>query len=148
MADHSQAGYPVAHAIDGKQDTGWAINVTSGSLNVDRQAIFILEKPVQHTQGSRLTLKMLQNNSAKNYLLGRFRISMTNSAAEILAVTDPIRTIASKPAGERTKEEATLIQNAFRDADRGREPLARGGHPPDQGTGNTEQINPQDHDSA
>jgi mono/diheme cytochrome c family protein len=125
VADHSQAGYPVAHAIDGKQNTGWAINVKAGSLNVDRQAIFILEKPVQHAQGSRLTLKMLQNNSAKNYLLGRFRISITNSPAEIMAVTDPIRQIASKPAGERTKQEVTLIQNAFRNADRGREALAR-----------------------
>jgi hypothetical protein len=125
VADHSQAGYPVAHAIDGKPETGWAINVKTGSLNVDRQAIFILDKPVQHPQGSRLTLKMLQNNSAKNYLLGRFRISMTNSPAEILAVPDPIRQIASKPAEKRTKEEVTLIQNAFKDTDRGRDPLAR-----------------------
>lgn len=125
VADHSQPNYPVAHAIDGKNDTGWAINVKSGSLNVDREAIFVLEKPAQHPQGSRLTLKLLQNNSAKNYLLGRFRISVTNAPAEILSVPDPIRQIAVKPAEKRTKEEVTLIANAFKETDRGRETLAR-----------------------
>ena len=124
LADHSQSGYPAAHAIDGKKETGWAINVKSGSLNVDRQAIFVLKEPASNPDGARLTITMLQNNSAKNYLLGRFRISVTSSPTEALTVPDPIRKIAQKPADQRSKEEATLIQNAFKESDSGRAPLA------------------------
>ena len=125
VADHSQSGYPVAHAIDGKKDTGWAINVKSGSLNVNRQAIFVLEKPARFEQQACLTLKMLQNNSAKNYLLGRFRISVTNSPAELLTTPVPIREIARKGAAQRSKSEIMLLQNAFKATDTGREPLAK-----------------------
>src|SRR5690606_13468317 len=40
IADHSQPGHDIARAIDGDPEQGWAINVTSGSMNVDRQAVF------------------------------------------------------------------------------------------------------------
>ena len=125
LADHSQSGYPAAHAIDGNKKTGWAINVTSGSLNVDRQAIFLLKETASFPQGARLTVKMLQNNSAKNYLLGRFRLSVTSSPTQALSVPGPIRKIAQKAPDQRSPEEATLIQNAFKESDTGRAPLAK-----------------------
>ena len=40
-ADHSQEGHEVSRAIDGDPETGWAINVTNGNMNVDRQAYFV-----------------------------------------------------------------------------------------------------------
>ena len=125
LADHSQSGYPVAHAIDGKKETGWAINVKSGSLNVDRQAIFILKDAASFPQGARLTVTMLHSKPNKKYLLGRFRLSVTGSPPQALTVSDPIRKIAQKSPDQRTKEEATLIQNAFKESNSGRAPLAK-----------------------
>ena len=38
---------PIAYAIDGKADTAWGINAGPGRRNVPRNAVFVLEKPVE-----------------------------------------------------------------------------------------------------
>lgn len=93
IADHAQSGYPVTAAFDRDPRTGWAINVTQGKLNVDRQAIFSLKEPV--TGPIRLTLTSYEQGSGYN--IGKFRIS----------------TSATTPAAldSREKELDTLLKN-------------------------------------
>ncbi len=124
VADHSQEGYPIVHAIDGKPDTGWGINVTSGNLNVDREAIFILNKPVTNKDGTRLTFEFHHNHAVGKYLLGCFRISVTSTATEILTATPIVREIAALPAEQRTKQQQTQLEDAFKQTDPQRSPLA------------------------
>ena len=41
-ADVAQAGFPVNQAIDGKPETGWAVDAGAGQLNRDHSATFVL----------------------------------------------------------------------------------------------------------
>ena len=43
---------PVAHAIDGKDDTAWGIDAGPGRRNVARQAVFIPDKPITFPKGA------------------------------------------------------------------------------------------------
>lgn len=122
--DHSQEGYPVAHAIDGNQKTGWAINVKQGPLNVNRQAVFFPNAPVTRAGGSRLVIKMHHNGDSANYLVGRFRISVSATPAEALKVPAPILAIARTPHKKRTRAQVTQLENAYKQTDAHRGPLA------------------------
>ncbi len=115
IADHSQDGYPVYHSIDGKENTGWAINVKSGSLNVDRQAIFLPTKPVELKGKARLTVTMFHNNTAPNYLVGCFSLSVTNEDPALLDT--PASIVALLKKEERTKEEDAQIVEAYKQTD-------------------------------
>ena len=121
IADHSQDGYPVYHSIDGKDNTGWAINVKSGSLNVDRQAIFLPTQSPEIDGKSRLTITMFHNNTAPNYLVGCFSLSVTNEDPALLDT--PASIIALLKKEERSKEEETQIVEAYKQTDLTRKEL-------------------------
>lgn len=74
QADFSQDGFPVANAVDGKTDTGWAIQ-GPGNWNVNRTATFKFEKPVVPTSEARWTIQLIQQHGTK-HTLGRFRLSL------------------------------------------------------------------------
>lgn len=122
-AEHSQPNYPVAAAIDGKDDTGWAINgAPEGSLNRNRTAWFVLAEPLQVGDDS-LTFKLLFDQ--KNYGIGRFRISVSdrewidNPSANELA---PLLALA---ASDRSKEQQQKLDQAFARQDELLGPLVR-----------------------
>jgi len=121
IADHSQEGYPVYHSIDGKNNTGWAINVKSGSLNVDRQAIFLPTKSVELNGPSRLTVTMFHNNTAPNYLVGCFSLSITNEDPALLDTPATIQALLKKESP--TKEEEAQIVAAYKQTDLTRKEL-------------------------
>ncbi|MBH56115.1 MAG: hypothetical protein CMJ82_02890 [Planctomycetaceae bacterium] len=121
IADHSQDGYPVYHSIDGKNNTGWAINVKSGSLNVDRQAIFLPTKSLDLNGQSRLTVTMFHNNTAPNYLVGCFSLSITNEDPALLDTPASIVALLKKES--RTKEEDAQIVAAYKQTDLTRKEL-------------------------
>ena len=91
MADHSQKDYPVSAAIDGKMETGWAINVAKGNLNVNRTARFILESPITASPETSLSFKMKFGAQPARYNIGRFRISVTDATVSQLGVPDKER---------------------------------------------------------
>ncbi len=127
IADHSQEGYPVSDAIDGKPTTGWAINVKPGSaemLNVPREAVFFPKEPIAPKAGSKLIIKMHQLHSQPNYLVGCFRISVSGAAADVLSVPASIKKLITTPADKRTKQQVAQLETAFKDTDPRRKPLA------------------------
>jgi hypothetical protein len=73
-ADFSQENFPVSHAIDGREKTGWAIH-GPGDWNVDRTAVFTLEKSELIGSGSRWTIRLVQQHGSQ-HTAGRFRISL------------------------------------------------------------------------
>ncbi len=73
-ADHSQQSYAVPDAFDGDFKTGWAINVQSGKLNVNRTAAFSLEKQIQGT----IEISMTTYERGSGYNIGKFRISTSH----------------------------------------------------------------------
>lgn len=84
---------PVTYAIDGKADTAWGINAGPGRRNVPRNAVFVLEKPIELKADSELTIGLSMKHGGWNsddlqtMNLGRYRISATSAAD---AEADPL----------------------------------------------------------
>jgi hypothetical protein len=84
---------PIAFAFDDKEETAWGIDAGPGRRNVPREAVFVLEKPVDFDGGAILTFGLAQNHGGWNSddlmtnNLGRFRLSVTDSAE---AKLDPL----------------------------------------------------------
>jgi len=119
LADHSQQGYPVALAVDGKPATGWAINVKAGegSLHTNRTALFLFQNPV--AAGARLTVTVRQEHPNKRYLVGRFRISAADVPTQEveLVPTAELRGLLATPAVQRTSEQQQRLTTLFRTAE-------------------------------
>ena len=75
--------------------TAWGLDIGGGRSNVPREAVFVLEKPLELPGGAQLTFKVTQNHGGwnsddnQNNNLGRFRFSVTGAEN---AVADPVPT--------------------------------------------------------
>lgn len=84
---------PVSYAIDDDAKTAWGIDAGPGRRNVPRNAVFVLEKPVEVKADSDLTLGLSMKHGGWNsddlqtMNLGRYRISSTDAAN---AEADPL----------------------------------------------------------
>ncbi len=77
-ATHSQPGYPITHAIDGKKDTGWAINVGKGTakgvkMNQQHDVWFAFDKPV----ASGPVEIVLRHEKNEHYHVGKFSLAVS-----------------------------------------------------------------------
>lgn len=76
---------PIGYAIDGKAETAWGINAGPGRRNVPRNAVFVLEKPVELKPDSELSVTLSMKHGGWNsddlqtMNLGRYRISVTDA---------------------------------------------------------------------
>jgi len=84
---------PISYAIDGKGETAWGIDVGPGRRNVPRNAVFVLEKPVEAKPDSELSISLSMKHGGWNsddlqtMNLGRYRISSSDAAN---AEADPL----------------------------------------------------------
>ncbi len=75
---------PISYAIDGKGETAWGIDAGPGRRNVPRNAVFVLEKPVEVKPDSELSISLSMKHGGWNsddlqtMNLGRYRISSTD----------------------------------------------------------------------
>ena len=86
-ADHEQpdGDFKIANALDGKDDTGWAIE---GHNKADRrEAVFVADKPFGLDEGSLLRLKIGFNSKFAQHHFGRVRLAV--SKASSLPKTSP-----------------------------------------------------------
>lgn len=74
-ADFSQAKFPVANALLGREDTGWAI---APQQHTSHAAVFAVRDPLTLPAGSRLKVTLDQQYKA-GFTLGTFRISATDA---------------------------------------------------------------------
>ncbi len=89
-ADYEQPSFPPANAVDGRSDSGWAIANEFGKPHV---AIFEPRTPLTATDGEttiRVRLEFQTIHVA--HVLGRFRLSLTNS---------PVASLRPMPAAVR-----------------------------------------------
>jgi hypothetical protein len=115
-ADQEQGGFPVANAIDGKADTGWAIG---GQFGRDHVATFQFAEPLSHEGGTRLVIVLDQQFQDEKHALGKFRLSITGSEPPIRLDRLPaeILTVLKKRADERTDEELSKLTEYHRRQD-------------------------------
>lgn len=114
LADHSQPEYPVEHAIDGNEKTGWAINTASKKgANVPRTALFLAKESVGHAEGTTLVFTLSQR-AVEGYNLGRFRLSLAQSGDRPPAlIPSNIAAILQTPPEQRTDDQAKLLREQY-----------------------------------
>ncbi len=118
-ADYSQGegknGWPVAAAIDGKPETGWAIAPQFGK---DHVAVFETAKPIAFEGGARLVLTLDQRHGTQ-HTIGRFRVSVTTHEPPIPAggLPDAVAQALAAPAEQRTPAQRAALANYYRSID-------------------------------
>lgn len=110
---------PVSMAIDRRGHTAWTTDLGPGRSNQSREAIFILDQPLELGEGEQIAINLSQKHGGwnsddnQNYNIGRFRLSVTSSddlPDEI--VSDALRTALDSPEEQRTDEQqAVLLDN-------------------------------------
>ncbi len=135
IADHSQDKFPVAAAVDGKLDTGWAINTGGGKpMNVDRTAVFVLKAPITAAPVAqtsddppgnvRLAFALRHEHTGAGYLIGRFRLAVTTALGDAVVLPESVRAALTVAPAERSDEQKKLLAAEFRKVDKERIPIA------------------------
>lgn len=117
-ADFLQDGFNVALAIDGNagNQNSWAIANAGGVVH---WATFEAKEPVGADGGTVLKFVIHQNHTAKEHLLGLFRISATTKKSPGLSLPASFETIAATSEEERTDEQKKTLLGWFQKSDRG-----------------------------
>ncbi len=112
---------PIKYANDGDELTAWGQDIGPGRSNVPRNAVFVLEQPLENANGYRITFRLKQmhggwnSDNNQNNNLGRFRFLVTSDGS---AKADPIpaavREILSIPRSERTAEQTAAVFSRWR----------------------------------
>jgi hypothetical protein len=116
QATFSQEGYPVAAAIDGNPDTGWAVVPQTGRSHA---ATFELKTPLGDPKGNTLTVTMLQRYPGREHNIGRFRLSVTDAPVPLRQGELPehvVGLLRVEPARRSAQQRAELT-NYYRSLD-------------------------------
>jgi mono/diheme cytochrome c family protein len=112
---------PIEYANDNDPTTAWTGEVGPGRSNVPRNAVFVLEKPIEMPKDTKLKFRLSQfhggwnSDDNQNNNLGRFRFSITSSDnAEADPVPADVRAILNVPADARTSEQTGLVFSYWR----------------------------------
>ena len=127
VADYSQNGHPIANAIDGKSETGWAVD--GHTKAEDRTAVFVFAEPLPGGPGTKLTVRLRHQSPFAQHNIGRFRLALTTVEEPSLdgPAGLPPETIAAlhvEPA-ERTPEQAEVLAKHYRGIAPELEPVRR-----------------------
>ena len=112
-ADFQQDGWPVAHAIDGNPQTGWAWAPRFGQPHA---AIFTMAKAIAG-DGEEQTLVFTlgqTNQEWAQHTLGKFRLSATLSPVDATPLPPEIAAAVGVPAEQRSEKQREVISAHFR----------------------------------
>ncbi|MBL8816996.1 MAG: PSD1 domain-containing protein [Planctomyces sp.] len=117
-ADHEQpdGDFKVANAIDGKPETGWAIN--GHNRREDRTAIFAFETPLKSDVPVKLKVRLRHESIFAQHQFGRIRLA-TTSADRIpqfsaSSVPQDIAQIIRASGVERDEKQAIMVRDHYR----------------------------------
>jgi mono/diheme cytochrome c family protein len=111
-ADFSQNDWPVAHAIDGKLDTGWAIQPETGKPHAASFACTPLEIPTD----AALVVTLSQQSPYAQHLIGRLRLSACArpDSAAATALPKPVQAILAIAPAQRNAAQAAELAAFYR----------------------------------
>ena len=84
VADYEQKDQPIAAAIDGKPQTGWAVDGHTQGRN--RQAVFTLAEPLAIGTNTTLTIRIKHESVFVRHNVDHFRLSLTSEQNPALSV--------------------------------------------------------------
>ena len=119
QADHSQPDYPISDAVNGKPDSGWAINIGNGSapgakMNAAHEAHFTLEEPLLPANGP-VTI-IMRHELNDTYNIGRFAFDVSPTAPAPLS-DESLLQLVRTPADKRSDEQKKQLATKFADHD-------------------------------
>lgn len=113
----------IEFAIDGNKKTAWTTDIGPGRRNVDHQAIFVLDQPVDLKGDVVVSIRPIMNHGGwnsddnQNYLLGRYRFSVTKAAdAEVDLVPESVQDILQLAQNRRTAEQQSVAFRYWRNS--------------------------------
>lgn len=116
VADFSQDTYPIANAIDGKNNTGWAVG--GHDRAADHMAAFTFAQPVAGAPGGKLIVRLVHGSQFPQHNIGRFRISTTTVEKPTLTTPSGIPGDVAKvldiATDQRTPEQKSAVLRHFR----------------------------------
>ncbi|MEO8496619.1 MAG: DUF1553 domain-containing protein, partial [Planctomycetota bacterium] len=116
IADFSQDTFPIANAIDGKPDTGWAVDGHNRKEN--RKAIFVLAEPLTVSQDSLITVRLKHESIYPQHNIGRLRLAVTAedkpSLDEKAGLPDAVANALKTESEKRSDAERSAIDSHYR----------------------------------
>lgn len=116
QASFEQGGWPVANAIDGKANTGWAVH-NPADMRIPRQAMFIFEKAVAGGDGTELLLELRHESPHEFHNLSRFRVAITTDATPKLegggGLPESLIAALKRDAAKRNAAQKKVIADEF-----------------------------------
>jgi hypothetical protein len=118
IADEEQSGYGVKNLIkvDLEGPQGWAIEPSTSTKPLARQAVLIPDKPFGFDHGTALTIRLKHEMRHSSRNLGRFRLSLTSTADPkfIAQIPASVRPIVDIPPAQRTADQKNQLAAAYR----------------------------------
>ncbi|MCB9936800.1 MAG: PSD1 domain-containing protein [Planctomycetaceae bacterium] len=116
VADFSQDSWPIANAIDGKADTGWAVDGHNRREN--RKAMFVLTEPLTISDGASVTVRLKHDSAHAKHNVGRFRLAATSenqpSLDDKAGLPDQVANALKTDAEKRSDAERVLLDSHYR----------------------------------
>jgi hypothetical protein len=111
-ADFSQDGWSVHAAIDGQEQSGWAV---MPRFNEPHVATFETAEEVTLPANSTLLIKLVQTFHDGSHALGKFRLSITDAAPPLTGPRLPaeIAAVIATPADERTDAQHQQLKDYY-----------------------------------
>ncbi len=108
-ADFSQKKWPVANAIDGRPETGWAI---APQFSKPHHAVLVFEQPLQLSADEVLEVQ-LDQNYGRGRTMGRVRLSAFRGPAIAATLSDTAAEAIRQPPARRTKAQQKAVDELF-----------------------------------
>lgn len=116
VADHSQPGYDVNDVLLADVQKGWAVNSPNpAERNLDRQAVFILERPREVREGQTFVFTLGFSELPSGYSLGRFRLSVTYASPRFLELPLAAQNIVLMDRARRSPRDMESLQRMLLD---------------------------------
>ncbi|MCA9084192.1 MAG: DUF1549 domain-containing protein [Planctomycetaceae bacterium] len=115
-ADFLQSGFNVGLTVDGNKgnQNGWAVANAGG---VTHWATFEIKEPISQEGDVLLRFTIHQNHNAAGHLLGRFRISVSQTASPGLSLPEQLKSVAVVAEKDRSDQQKDVLVNWFRLSD-------------------------------
>lgn len=112
VADHSQEGHPIGGAIDGNTTSGWS---AEGHIRRENcSALFTFASPVEVKRGTSLIVNLKHESRYPRHVIGRFRLSVTESAEVPTLFRPPeLRAALAVDPARRNPHQRKLVRKHF-----------------------------------
>ncbi len=116
-ADFSQKDFDIANALDGKDDTGWAILNEKAQAGKSRQAFFAARHPFGFDGGTEIKVRLKFQSKFVEHGFGYFKIAATTSDAlpEFARLPVDMRAILLVEAKKRNDQQNLALRKYYRE---------------------------------